>query len=178
MNAVGIVSNRQEEPRMSTMRPLSKIIFVAGRFIVGGMYLAAGIENLMQLNARAGYAASKGVTNAPFWVTVASLLLVLGGASLITGIRPWLGVAALAPFLVPVTLIMPNFWTMQGMAAEIEQHSFTGNIGLFGSALLLLAIPQPWAVSLDKLIVSRAAAFRMGHEKLAQQQSIPSGAVE
>ena len=175
MKAITVVRNRQEEMQMTISGQLSKIIFVLGRLILGGMYLGAGIENLMQLDAKVGYAASKGVTNPTFWVIVASLLLVFGGASLITGIRPWLGVTALALFLVPVTLIMHNFWTMQGVQAEIEQHAFLGNVGLFGSALLLLAIPQPWATSLDKLIASRAAARRMGQEKLTLQQSNPLG---
>jgi putative oxidoreductase len=174
MKSISMVRNRQEESQMTTSGQLSKIIFMVGRLIVGGVYLGAGIENLMQLDAKGGYAASKGVTNATFWVTVASLLLLFGGASLITGIRPWLGVAALALFLVPVTLIMHNFWTMQGLQAEIEQHAFLGNVGLFGSALLLLAIPQPWAMSLDKLIVSKAAARRMGREKPTLQQGTPS----
>jgi uncharacterized membrane protein YphA (DoxX/SURF4 family) len=174
MKAISMVRSRQEESQMTISGQLSKIIFMVGRLIVGGVYLGAGIENLIQLDAKAGYAASKGVTNATFWVTVASLLLLLGGASLVTGMRPWLGVTALALFLIPVTLIMHNFWTMQGMQAEIEQHAFTGNVGLFGSALLLLAIPQPWAMSLDKLIASGAAARRTGREKPTLQQSTPS----
>src|SRR5262245_6502333 len=137
---------------MTTNGVFSTMIFVAGRFLIGGMYLMAGIANLMELDARAGYAASKGLPNPTFWVTIASLLLVFGGASFITGIRPYLGVAAIAPFLVPVTLIMHNFWALQGMEAMIEMRAFMGNLGLLGSALLFVAIPQPWAVSLDKWV--------------------------
>src|SRR6478609_5574512 len=99
---------------MTTFGQLSKIIFVAGRFIIGGLYLMAGINNLLNLDARAAYTAMKGVSNPTFWVTIASLLLVFGGASLITGIRPSLGVAAVVLFLVPVTLIMHNFWALDG----------------------------------------------------------------
>ena len=150
---------------------LSTIIFVAGRFIAGGMYLMAGIENLMQLEAKAGYTASKGVSNATFWVTVASLLLVLGGASIITGIRPHIGVGALALFLIPVTLIMHDFWTMAGMQATIEFHAFMGNVGLFGSTLLFVAIPQPWAISLDKWVISKAVMFLGLRERIAGRQN-------
>jgi uncharacterized membrane protein YphA (DoxX/SURF4 family) len=139
---------------MKTNGQLSTITFVAGRFIAGGVYLMAGIQNLLELDAKAGYTASKGVSNATFWVTVASLLLVLGGASIMTGIRPYLGVGAIALFLIPVTLIMHNFWALSGMQATIEFHAFMGNLGLLGSALLFVAIPQPWAVSLDKWVAS------------------------
>jgi uncharacterized membrane protein YphA (DoxX/SURF4 family) len=150
--------------------PLSNIVFVASRFILGAVYLGAGIENLLQLDGRAAYTASKGVTNAAFWVTIASLLLVVGGASFITGIRPRLGVTAIALFLIPVTLIMHNFWALEGMQAELERHTFMGNMGLFASALLLLAIPQPWAVSLDKMVVSKFAALRTGRDTAAQRE--------
>jgi len=150
---------------------LSTIIFVAGRFIAGGMYLMAGIENLLQLDAKAGYTASKGVSNAAFWVTVSSLLLVLGGASIITGIRPHIGVAAVTIFLIPVTLIMHNFWIMTGVQATIEFHAFMGNVGLLGSALLFVAIPQPWALSVDKWVISNAAMFRGSRERVAGRQN-------
>jgi uncharacterized membrane protein YphA (DoxX/SURF4 family) len=155
---------------MTTTGPLSKIVFVASRFILGAVYLGAGIENLLHLDGRAAYTASKGVTNAEFWVTIASLLLVFGGASFITGIRPQLGVAAIALFLIPVTLIMHNFWALQGMQAELERHTFMGNAGLFAGALLLLAIPQPWAVSLDKFVASRVAALRQGRAGVAKRE--------
>jgi uncharacterized membrane protein YphA (DoxX/SURF4 family) len=149
---------------------LSKIIFVAGRFLVGGFYLMAGIGNLLNLETAAGYTAMKGVSNPTFWVTIASLLLVLGGASLLTGIRPSLGVAALALFLVPVTVIMHNFWAMEGMQAQLEMRAFMSNMGLLGSAILLLAIPQPWAVSLDKWVLSIVAALGARGERSTRQQ--------
>jgi uncharacterized membrane protein YphA (DoxX/SURF4 family) len=139
---------------------LGKIGFIAGRCIAGGMYLGAGIMNLLDLPAKAGYAASKGVSNPTLWVVLASLLLVVGGASILTGIRPRLGVAAIAVFLIPVTLVMHNFWALSGMQADIEQHAFMGNVGLLGSALVFLVIPQPWGASLNSWIVSRAAMFR------------------
>jgi uncharacterized membrane protein YphA (DoxX/SURF4 family) len=157
---------------MTTFGQFSKIIFVAGRFIVGGFYLMAGINNLLNVDGRAAYTAMKGVSNPTFWVTIASLLLVFGGASLITGIRPTLGVAAVALFLVPVTLIMHNFWALEGMQAELELRSFMSNMGLLGSALLLVAIPQPWAASLDKRTVSMLSALHAGRKGATQRPAV------
>ena len=42
--------------------------------------------------------------------------------------RWYFGVAAIALFLVPVTLIMHNFRTLTGFAAQTELHAFTGNL--------------------------------------------------
>ena len=161
---------------MKSNEHLTTLVFVLGRFIVGGMYLMAGIENLLLLDAKAGYAASKGVSNASFWVVVASLLLVLGGSSLITGIRPHIAVGALAVFLVPVTLIMHNFWTLTGLQATIEFHAFMGNVGLLGSALLFVAIPQPWPFSLDKWVVSKFALLTGRRRRTVARQNTTADA--
>ena len=152
-------TNIQEGTEVKATTNVRTLIFLVGRLVAGGMYFAAGVQNLLQLDAKAGYAASKGVSNATFWVTAASLLLVIGGFSIITGIRPYFGVAAIALFLVPVTIIMHNFWTLTGLQADLEFHSFMGNVGLLGAALMFVAIPQPWAVSLDRWVVSRVGAL-------------------
>jgi uncharacterized membrane protein YphA (DoxX/SURF4 family) len=133
----------------------SQIAFLLGRLLVGGMYLGAGIKNLLNLQATAGYAASKGVPEPAFLVAIASVLLLIGGTSLLTGFQPRLGVAAVLLFLIPVTLVMHNFWAGQGFQAELEQRFFLGNVALAGSALMFLLIPQPWAVSVDRWLLTR-----------------------
>ena len=136
----------------------SQIAFMVGRLLVGGMYLGAGINNLVNLGATAGYAASKGVPDPAMLVSLASALLVIGGISLLTGFQPRVGVAAVLLFLIPVTLVMHNFWALQGFQATLEQHSFLGNVALGGSALMFLLIPQPWAASLDRWLLARREA--------------------
>jgi putative oxidoreductase len=133
----------------------AQIAFLLGRLLVGGMYLSAGINNLVNLRATAGYAASKGVPDPALLVTLASALLVIGGISLLTGFLPRVGVAAVLLFLVPVTLVMHNFWALQGFQADLEMHSFLGNVALAGSALMFLLIPQPWAASVDRWFATR-----------------------
>jgi uncharacterized membrane protein YphA (DoxX/SURF4 family) len=100
-------------------------------------------------------------------VALASLLLVAGGISIVSGLRPRLGVAAIALFLIPVTLIMHNFWALDGMQRILELHSFQGNLGLLGGALMLLAIPRPWPFSLDTWIAALRTAGRRQHVRNA-----------
>ena len=121
-----------------------------GRLLVGGMFLNAGVSNLAKLDAQAGYAASKGLPEARALVALASLLLLFGGLSLLTGFLPRLGALALVAFLVPVNLIMHAFWDLPaGFQRQSEMYHFLANVGLTGSALLFLGIPRPWAYSLD-----------------------------
>ncbi|HMA34721.1 MAG TPA: DoxX family protein [Chloroflexia bacterium] len=150
---------------------ISQVAFLIGRLMVGGMYVGAGINNLTHLGATAGYAASKGVPSPAFLVVVASVLLLIGGASLLTGFQPRAGVAAVLGFLVPVTLVMHNFWALQGMQADLEMHSFLANLALAGSALMFLLIPQPWATSVDRWLSARRGAAPGGHVLRTAQQA-------
>jgi uncharacterized membrane protein YphA (DoxX/SURF4 family) len=130
------------------------IIFLIGRLAVGGVYLWSGITNLLELDGKADYAASKGLPAASVFVGLASLLLIAAGLSLATGLRPRAGVVALSLFLIPVTVVMHNFWALQGLPRIVEMHSFLGNLGLLGSALMFLAIPRPWPFSLEQWAAS------------------------
>ena len=133
---------------------------IVGRLVVGGMYLGAGIGNLIELDGRVGYAASKGLVAPSFFVPAASLLLIAGAVSIVTGFRPALGIAAVAVFLIGVTPVMHNFWALQGFPRELEFHSFMGNLGLLGGAVLALAVPRPWPLSVDRLISSAVRPTR------------------
>ena len=140
---------------MNTGHP-TRIAFLIGRLMLGGMYLGAGMSNLADLDGKVGYAASKGLVQPQLFVPLASLLLVLAGISLVTGLLPHIGVGAVVLFLVPVTLIMHNFWAFEGLQRMSETHSFMGNLGLLGSALMFLAIPQPWPISLPSWFAAQA----------------------
>lgn len=134
----------------SIMNLQTTVAFLLGRLVVGGFYLYTGFDNLVHLNEKVGYTAYKGVPFPLFAVIAASVLLVIGGASILAGYRPTIGVGAVILFLAPVTLLMHNFWTVTDPQMRmIELHGFLGNVALIGSALLLLAIPQPWPWSVD-----------------------------
>jgi putative oxidoreductase len=135
----------------------SKIVFLIGRILVGSFYLYTGLSNFIHLAERIGYATFKGVPMPTLAVSAASSLLVIAGLSIFLGYRPVLGVTTIVLFLVPVTLLMHNFWTISDpQLQEIEFHSFLGNMGLAGSALFFLAIPRPWLLSLDELLARQS----------------------
>jgi putative oxidoreductase len=129
-----------------------------GRLIVGGVFLWAAADNLLELDAKSGYAASKGVVAPTALVTLASLILLAGSISILVGFRPILGVAAIALFLVPVTLMMHNFWALTGLQQILELHNFQGNVIMLGSAVMFLAIPRPWPFSVDGWLRSTRGA--------------------
>jgi putative oxidoreductase len=82
-------------------------------------------------------------------VLAAGVLLLIGGLSILTGFLPLVGVIALVLFYVPVVFMMHAFWKVQDPMAKMgEMVNFTKDVALLGSALMFLAVPQPWPFSI------------------------------
>ncbi|QCC49346.1 DoxX family protein [Halobellus limi] len=112
---------------------LSRVLFA---LVIG--YLALG--NLLDLESAVGYAKSKGTPLASVTVPLGSLGLIAGALAVLIGVYPVLGSLAVVVFLVPITAIMHDFWTLEGQDRQNEQIHFLKNIGLIGAALGYLAL--------------------------------------
>ena len=123
--------------------------FLIGRIIVGLYYLMGAYHHFSDVNGMARVVAAHGVPAPTAAVIVAGILLAIAGVTLLFGVVPRLGVLALILFLVPVTFIMHAFWADRSPAARMaDLINFTKNMALLGSALMFLAIPEPWPYSL------------------------------
>ena len=126
-----------------------EIAFLIGRIIVGLYWLMGAVNHFTQVKSMVPYAKMKNVPMAELAVPGTGVLLLVAGLSIITGFYPVVAVAALVVFLVPVTFMMHNFWTIEDpMAKMSDMIMFTKNISMLGYTLILLGIPQPWAFSL------------------------------
>lgn len=129
---------------------------VIGRILFGGFFLFSGLGHFTQLKSMAAYAAVHGVPYPEAAVALTGVLLLIGGASVLFGVAPRAGLALLVAFLVPVTAIMHPFWTVtDAQQRMVEMVSFMKNVALIGASLVLMALPQPWAYSVDQLISRR-----------------------
>jgi len=123
--------------------------FLIGRIIIGLYWLNGALMHFTQAKSMVPYAKMKGVPFAEISVPGTGVLLLVAGLSILTGIYPVIAVAALTIFLVPVTVMMHNFWAIEDQAMKMnDMVMFTKNMALLGYTLVLLAIPQPWPFSL------------------------------
>lgn len=137
---------------------LIRIGLLIGRIIAGIFYLYAGLNNLANFPKSVGFAAYKGVPLPMIAVLIASILLVIGGVSILVGYKPYWGVAAILFFLLPVTILMHNFWTFDDPQARLEEmRSFLSNLALAGSSLMFLGLPSPWPWSLDAFMTTTSS---------------------
>jgi uncharacterized membrane protein YphA (DoxX/SURF4 family) len=126
-----------------------EIAFLMGRIIIGLYWIYGALAHFTQAKSMVPYARMKGVPFADMAVPGTGVLLLIAGLSILTGIYPVIAVAALTLFLVPVTVMMHNFWTVEDQMMKMnDMLMFTKNMALLGYTLVLLAIPQPWPFSL------------------------------
>ena len=105
------------------------IAFLIGRIIVALYYISSGLNHFKDLNMMAGYAGSKGVPAPKIAVAGSGLLLVIAGLSLGLAYQPIVGITAAALFLIGVTPVMHDFWTVTDPQHRMaEMINFTKNL--------------------------------------------------
>lgn len=108
-----------------------------GRVLFVGIFLMAGFTHFSQQTI--AYAGQQGVPWAGFLVPASGLLAAAGALSILVGYKAKLGAWLLVLFLVPVTVLLHNFWAVEDpMIVAIQQAMFFKNLSLLGGALLIV----------------------------------------
>jgi putative oxidoreductase len=126
-----------------------KIPFTLGRLLFGGFFVVAGINHFLQYKTLTQFARSKQLPLAPVAVLGTGAMLTAGGASVLLGLHPKWGAAAIMLFLAGATPVMHDFWNDESPEArQNNQINFMKNTALLGAALVLAAVEEPWPLSL------------------------------
>ena len=113
-----------------------KYLVLLGRLFYSAIFIMAGPAHFTKGDI--GYGASHGVPLASLVVPLSGVIALLGGLSILTGYKARYGAWLLVIFLVPVTVVMHNFWTITDpMAKAMQQIMFMKNLSMLGTALLI-----------------------------------------
>ncbi len=126
-----------------------KFLFLLGRLIFGGFFLYNGITLLARLSDMSLAIQQKGLPLPMAFAVISGLLILIGGLGIIIGKFPKIALFFILLFLVPVTLIMHNFWSYSGAERMMQLGYFLSNLSLIGASLLAFGIPSPWPLSFD-----------------------------
>ena len=117
-------------------------LVIAGRILYGGLMVFAGINNFRHFHVMVDLTKSKGMPVPTLCVATASAICTLGGLSVLANYHIKIGVLLIWIFLVPVTLIIHNFWSVEDpMLRGNEQAHFLKNFLALAGALIFLALP-------------------------------------
>jgi putative oxidoreductase len=145
-----------------------KAPFLLGRILFGGFFLYNGINHLRSAKAMAPYAESKGVPAPELAVKLSAVPLLIGGASLLLGIKPKFGALAIFGFLAGVSPVMHDFWRNEDPEERTKNMiDFMKNAALAGGALALMGVDEPWEASVPVNQPNLAGKVRKLGRKLA-----------
>ncbi len=123
-------------------------IVLLGRVLFAAIFVMAGPSHFTE--STIAYAASKGVPLAPLAVPLSGVIALAGGLSIILGYKARYGGWLIVLFLVPVTVMIHNFWAMPDPNMErMNEIMFMKNLSMLGGALLIAHFGSG-PLSLDK----------------------------
>jgi len=121
-------------------------LVLAGRILYALIFVMAGPGHFTANTI--AFAASKGVPLASIAVPLSGIIAMAGGLSIAAGYRAKWGGWLIVLFLVPVTVMIHNFWAMTDPnMAQVNQIMFMKNVSMLGAALLITHFgPGPLSV--------------------------------
>ena len=117
---------------------------LAGRVLLGLLFVVSGFGKITGFAGTAAFMASKGMPMAEALLAGAIVVEFIGGLMLVAGFKARWAALAIAAFLVPTTLIFHN---PLGPDAQAQMTQFLKNLSIMGGMLLAAAFgPGAWSV--------------------------------
>lgn len=123
-------------PAESVRHHVSTSLYIVpvARFLFSLIFILSGVNHFS--SGSISYAASQGIPMADIMVPISGVIALVGGLSVMTGFHTRVGAVLLLLFLVPVTILMHNFWDIADpQMAQMQMSHFMKNLALIGAAL-------------------------------------------
>ena len=141
-----MLTERRDEHAMTAPE---RTVLLAGRIMYGGYFVYNGIRHFADREMLISYARSKGVRWPRLAVLGTGAMMLAGGLSLLTGVKPKVGAGLVAGFLAGVTPQMHDYWNASDQMQRMnDMVNFTKNLALIGGAAFAAAMHEKWPVRL------------------------------
>lgn len=145
------------------MRGLKKFVLFLGRFCLSALFIISAIQKIFNWRATEesvfnqmcewslAPSVGTGVQSLfegmmgwiPLLMGLHIVLELVGGISMILGIRVRLAAFLLILALLPATLLYHNFWMLEGDNAALQAIMFLKNLSILGGLLVIWALGNP-----------------------------------
>jgi len=124
-------------------------VALIGRIALAAIFVLSGLQKLVDFTGTVTMIAGAGVPLPMVAAAVAVVIELGGGLAIFAGWMTRVAALAIVVFLIIVSPIFHNFWTMEGEARMMNQIMFLKNVSMLGGFLLLMAF-GPGRYSVDK----------------------------
>ena len=111
-------------------------IFLAGRILLGGMFVVAGLRHLRIVPVLTAAVAARGVPFPRAVVLAGTGFQITAGLSLVYGLFVAWAALGLILFTLVASVMLVNFWDKQGEERIALTNAFQTNIGLIGGLMI------------------------------------------
>ena len=111
-------------------------ILLAGRILLGGMFVVAGLRHLMIVPVLTLAVAARGVPFPRGVLLAGTGFQIVAGLSLAYGLFVAWAALGLILFTVVASVLLVNFWDKEGEERIALTNAFQTNIGLVGGLML------------------------------------------
>lgn len=131
------------------MKNQSDALALVGRILLGLIFVLSGFQKLMGYSRLVATITGKGLP-LPEVLAVLTIAIELGaGLLLVVGWKARWAALLLFLFIIPVSVVYHNFWTMEAAQAAMNKIQFLKNVSIMGGMLLMAAF-GPGRYSIDK----------------------------
>lgn len=122
--------------RLAQSAAWTHVAVPAGRFFYALIFLLSTPGHFQR--STIDYASGHGVPLANILVPLSGLMILVGSLSIILGYKTRVGALLIILFLIPVTLVMHDFWNLSDpMQVMFQRAMFMKNTSMLGAAFLL-----------------------------------------
>lgn len=130
-NTAPVVS--PEKPRDLGLYATRNHLPLIARILLSGLFIWSGVNKVLHPVATQEYMAAFGMPLTSVFLVAAIVVEIAGGLSLLLGIYPRLGAAALAAFTLVATFIFHT-----NLSDQIQQIMFFKNLSVIGGLLMVI----------------------------------------
>jgi putative oxidoreductase len=134
-------------PQQHTTTDWARYLVPVGRIFMSLIFLQTLLVHFS--SSSFAYAAQQGVPFPNILVPLSGIMAIAGGLSIAFGYQTRVGAGLLIAFLIPVTLVMHQFWNVpDSNMADMQRVMFMKNVSMLGG-LMLLAYFGAGPISVD-----------------------------
>lgn len=115
------------------------ILWFVGRLLLGGLFVVGGVHHFFILPGITQALAARGVPAAKLVLLSGSVFQILAGLALIFGFYPAWAALGLVVFTVAASVLLVNFWDMEGPARASAIGTWQSNLAIIGGLLVAAA---------------------------------------
>lgn len=116
------------------------ILLFIGRLLLGGLFVVGGIRHLFDLPAITQAIAARGIPAANLALLSGTAFQIVAGLALIFDFYPtWAAALGLVAFTVAASVLLLNFWSMEGPAHDNARNAWESNLAIIGGLLVTAA---------------------------------------